>query len=126
LIHERHYSLGQASAARTWVSERLASMREALERLGDEDARVALERLESSDAGGSYPGRPVAKALIDFQAALSELEQMEIVVRDVERGLVDFPALREGEEVYLCWLEEEAEIGYWHRPDAGFAGRQAL
>ena len=52
---------------------------------------------------------------------------MEIVLRDLERGLVVFPSMREGREVYLCWVErEEDEIAYWHDLEAGFAGRQPL
>ena len=47
-------------------------------------------------------------------------------LESVQQGLVDFPSIREGREVYLCWLEGEQEIGYWHDVDAGFAGRQPL
>jgi hypothetical protein len=48
------------------------------------------------------------------------------VLRDLDRGLVDFPSVREGREVYLCWTEDEQEIGYWHDLEDGFAGRQPL
>ena len=51
---------------------------------------------------------------------------MEIVLRDLERGLIDFPAIREGREVYLCFEEGEDEIGYWHDPETGFDGREPL
>jgi hypothetical protein len=52
---------------------------------------------------------------------------MEVVLRDLERGLVDFPALRDGREVYLCWVErEEDTIDFWHDVDAGYAGREPL
>jgi hypothetical protein len=126
LRHERHYTLAQASASRPWVAQRLERMRSAIAELGATDAREALSRIDS-DVGGGFPGRPVARALLELHAALSELQEMDVVVRDVERGLVDFPSLRDGEEVYLCWLEsEEDEIGWWHEPDAGFAGRQPL
>ena len=54
------------------------------------------------------------------------LEAVDIVLRDVDRGLIDFPAVRGGAEVYLCWLLDEDEIGYWHEPDAGFPGRRPL
>jgi hypothetical protein len=49
-----------------------------------------------------------------------------VVLRDVERGLIDFPALRDGQEVYLCWLIDEDEISCWRELDAGFAGRRPL
>jgi hypothetical protein len=49
-----------------------------------------------------------------------------IVVKGVARGLVDFSSLRDDREVYLCWIEGEIEIAFWHEIDAGFAGRQPL
>ena len=49
-----------------------------------------------------------------------------VLVKDVDAGLVDFPALREGEEVLLCWHLGEDEIGYWHGLEDGFAGRRPL
>ena len=49
-----------------------------------------------------------------------------ILLKDPDRGLVDFPVLREGREVYLCWLLGETTIEFWHDIDAGFAGRQPL
>ena len=55
-----------------------------------------------------------------------ELRELEVVLRDLDRGLVDFPSLRDGREVYLCWQEGEDEIGFWHEPDAGFGGRRPL
>jgi hypothetical protein len=126
LRHDRHYTLAQANAARPWVAQRLERMRAAIAELGHADAQQALAQIET-DVGGAFPGRPVARALLELHKALGELQEMEIVMRDVERGLVDFPSLRDGNEVYLCWLEsEEDEIGWWHEPEAGFAGRQPL
>ena len=61
---------------------------------------------------------------------LSNLEQeisdSGIIVRDSERGLVDFPALWDAREVYLCWIFGESNIQFWHEIDTGFAGRQPL
>ena len=125
--HKRHYTLEQASAVRGWVARRVQSIRESQERLAGlgAHARAGIEALDSQ-AGGSYPGRDVAESLVAISRALNELDAVDVVVRDVARGLVDFPALRDGEEVYLCWLLDEEEIGFWHLPDAGFAGRQPL
>jgi hypothetical protein len=47
-------------------------------------------------------------------------------IKDINTGLLDFPALRAGHEVYLCWKVGEPEIGFWHEIDAGFAGRQPI
>jgi Uncharacterized conserved protein (DUF2203) len=125
--HQRHYSLSEATAARGWVAERVGWIRAARARLVALGPRVgdALAALDP-DAGGSYPGVAVARSLVELSRAAGELEAVDIVLRDVDRGLVDFPALRDGEEVYLCWLVDETEIGYWHEPDAGFTGRRPL
>jgi|SRR5947209_2492657 len=125
--HERHYTLEQARAARSWVAERVSWIRDARARLVGLGPRAsdALAELDI-DTGGAYPGREIARPLVELSRALGELEAMDVVLRDVDRGLVDFPALREGEEVYLCWLLDEDEIRYWHPPDAGFGGRQPL
>jgi hypothetical protein len=58
--------------------------------------------------------------------AVEQLERLGVLVKDLDRGLVDFPALRDGEEVLLCWQVGEEEIGYWHGVDEGFAGRKPL
>ena len=58
--------------------------------------------------------------------AVEELESLGVQVKDLDRGLVDFPALREGEEVLLCWQVGEDEVAFWHGVDEGFAGRKPL
>jgi hypothetical protein len=125
--HEHHYTLEQANALRGWVTERVQRIRHARDRIAavGAEARAALAALDS-DTGGSYPGRELALPLVELARSLGELQAVDIVLRDVDRGLIDFPALREGEEVYLCWLLDEEQIGFWHEPDAGFAGREPL
>jgi hypothetical protein len=125
--HERHYTLEQASAVRGWVADRVAAIRDARARLVSigSEATQAIESLDP-DAGGTYPGRSVARPLVELSRAIAELQAVEVVLRDIDRGLVDFPALRDGEEIYLCWLVDEDEIGFWHEPDAGFGGRKPL
>ena len=121
--HERHYSLEEASALLPRVAELLATMRRARDRLGDAEAREALEAAGQSNGGGE-PGKVVSEGFLELREAMLELRGLGIVLRDLDRGLVDFPALRDGREVYLCW--EEGEPGFWHEPDAGFGGRRPL
>src|SRR5947209_4550784 len=109
--HQRHYTLEQANAVKSWVADRVCSIRrwqESLVELGAH-ARAGIASLDPQ-TGGSYPGRDVATALVSLSRALNELDAVDVVVRDVQRGLVDFPTLRDGEEVYLCWLVDEDEI----------------
>lgn len=123
--HTRHYTLEEARGKRAWVASRVETARFALDVLASPDGRRALSELDAK-TGGAWPGRPVARATLDLQRAIAELQAADIVVRDVVRGLVDFPAVRDGEEVYLCWLVDEPEIEHWHELDAGFAGRRRL
>jgi hypothetical protein len=63
----------------------------------------------------------------DSAAALAELESGGIVLRQLDRGLVDFPArLVDGTVVLLCWQVDEEDVAWWHLPEAGFAGRRPL
>ena len=123
--HERHYTVAQANAAIDWVRERIERMRVAREQLGDEDARAALTEAAPGNGGGE-PGTVVSEAFIDLRDALAELQGVDVVLRDLDRGLIDFPALRDGREVYLCLEDGEDEIGYWHDLEAGFGGREPL
>jgi hypothetical protein len=125
--HTRHYTLEQAMAVRGWVSQRVTWVRDSRAVLAALGGRVrsAVGNLDPQ-AGGSYPGREVARPLVELSRAIAELEAVEVILRDVENGLIDFPAIRDGQEVYLCWLVDEAEITHWHPLDAGFGGRQPL
>ncbi len=123
--HTRHYTLEEANAALGWVAEAIASLRSAREGLSDEEAREALAEAGPQNGGGD-PGRVVSEAFLQLRDTLARLQDAEVVLRDLDRGLVDFPAIRDDREVYLCWVEGEDEIGYWHDLEAGFAGREPL
>jgi hypothetical protein len=125
VIHERHYSLEEASELPPRVVELIEKMRAARDRLGDKEAREALSEAGPTNGGGD-PGRTVSEGFLELRESMLRLRELEVVLRDLDRGLLDFPALRDGREVYLCWQEGEDAIGYWHEPDAGFAGRRPL
>ena len=123
--HERHYTVEQAEAARPWVAERVGRIQDALETLRTPAAQTAMEDLDAT-VGGAWPGADVAAAVLSLFSAAEQLEAMDIVLRDADRGLVDFPSIRDGEQIYLCWQAGEPRVAWWHEPDAGFAGRQPL
>jgi hypothetical protein len=123
--HERHYTVEQAEAARPWVAERVERIQSALAQLRSPSARAAFEEMDAT-TGGAWPGTAIATAVLALLTAAEQLEAMDIVLRDADRGLVDFPSIRDGEEVYLCWQAGEPRVAFWHDPDAGFAGRQPL
>ena len=122
---ERHYTVEQANAALAWVVERIDRLRAARVGLNDEEARTALQEAGPTNGGGT-PGRVVSDAFLEMRNALLELQAMEVVLRDLDRGLVDFPSIRDGREVFLCWEEGEDEIAFWHDVDSGYGGRRPL
>lgn len=107
------------------MAERLAALRDARQRLTDAEAREELAEGAPGNGGGSR-GRQVGEAFVTLQGGVGEFEERGIVLRDLDRGLIDFPAIRDEREVYLCWIEGEPDIEYWHDLDAGYAGRQPL
>jgi hypothetical protein len=129
--HPRHFSLDEATQA-------VAHVAPLLERLKDLHASALplASRLEALwrrlDTGDQVLDEiATLQQQLDAQShdadqILQRLEEMGCVVRDAQRGLVDFPAQANGAEFYLCWHLEEEAIGYWHGLDEGFTGRKPL
>ena len=67
------------------------------------------------------------QGLIDQMAAgVARIDALGLTLRDIEHGLVDFPALVSGRQVWLCWQRGETTVGFWHGHEAGFSGRRPL
>ena len=125
MIHDRHFTLEEANAELARIEPMLVALRNAKNQLLDDEAREALTEASPTNGGGE-PGKQVGEAFLMVRGILAELNEAGIVVRDVDRGLIDFPSLIDGEEVYLCWQLGEDEIGFWHDLESGFTGRQPL
>lgn len=125
MIHDRHFSVEEANAALDWVVRRIEEVREARDRLAEPEAHTVLAEAAPANGGGES-GRVVGEAFRDVRRLLVEVQATGIVLRDLDRGLVDFPAILDGREVYLCWELGEDEVAYWHDLDTGFGGRKPL
>jgi hypothetical protein len=123
--HARHFTVEEARAELPWVMDRLAALRDARDRLTDTEARKALADGSPTNGGGS-PGKIVGEAFVELQQGIAAFDQRGIVLRDLDSGLIDFPSLRDGTEIYLCWIDGETDIEFWHELDAGYAGRRRL
>lgn len=91
-----------------------------------DEVKTAAEAADKG-GGGISAGVVYAKALTELTSRIAELEILGVQLKDFERGLVDFPSLRDGRVVLLCWqMGEGDELEWWHDVDAGFAGRTPL
>ena len=129
----RHFTPEEANAA-------LEHVRPLVEQLvvGRAEHIAALERQEELETkirgnGGGIPPVQLADATADVETRARRLAQLVDAiaghgaeVKDVDSGLIDFPALRNGETVLLCWQLGEDEIAFWHGTEDGFTGRRPL
>jgi hypothetical protein len=122
--HQRHYTLDEARAQLPWVMEQLALLRSARGRMSGSGESPQQEVAPVN--GGGTRAKQVGEAALELEAGVAALAGRDIVLRDLDRGLIDFPSIRQGKEIYLCWVDGEEDIHFWHDLDAGYAGRQPL
>jgi hypothetical protein len=107
------------------IVARIQRSHKAVSRYRDE-IKKAAEAAEHG-GGGIDQGVHYATVLSEFTLALTDLEALGVQLKDFERGLVDFPSVRDGRMVLLCWqMGEGDEVEWWHDLDTGFAGRTPL
>jgi hypothetical protein len=89
-------------------------------------AKHAAQGAENG-GGGMDPGAKYAALLVELSTKAGELESLGIQLKDYHQGLIDFPSMREGRVVLLCWKADEGDrLEWWHDVESGFAGRQPL
>jgi hypothetical protein len=126
----RHFTVEQANATLPLVRRIVSDLLALHPRW-----RAAVAAFESEQAAVTASGETEAARLArlaagqlagEIETCLEELEQVGCVFKGFDAGLVDFPTLLDGREVYLCWQHDEPRVEHWHEVDGGFAGRQPL
>ena len=119
---DRYYDVAEANsqiAELTTLFERVLVLRTQLKRL-----------VPGGPSGGHKPrseDRHVVRALMaTLDDTTEQIAALGCVIKDVEIGLVDWPARHQGRDIWLCWRYGEAEVGFWHEVDAGYAGRRPV
>lgn len=122
-MSERRYTVAEANACLPVLRESLPRLRDARQALIDASERLTA-RVAADPGGVSEPAWfPAQQALKTEMLALADLG---LVLRDTQIGLVDFPAERDGEPVYLCWKLGEDEVAFYHGDRSGLSGRTPL
>lgn len=122
----KYFTLPEANEAlsiiRPWVEEVMRIRQRVLE--SQPETWSAIE--ESAGNGGSPL---LSKLVFDFErfdALIHQIQDKGAQIKDINIGLLDFPALKDGREVCLCWKYGEGDIAHWHEIDAGYAGRRGI
>ncbi len=124
--HERLFTISEANHLIPQLNARLTSVRQAkavLARTRD-DIRRASARAEYG--GGSAVGPLYISSLHQISSNLQAIQEMGVLVKDVDLGLCDFPHLRDGRVVFLCWKYGEPEVKWWHETTNGYKDRCPL
>lgn len=121
----KHYTRDEARALLPQVREWLDRLEQLREQLLLDDQRLQGLLQPGADTGGELVNN-WARDLAGIQNVLLEFDRREILIKDPDRGLLDFPAIIAGREVFLCWEKDEDDIEFWHDIDAGYAGRERL
>jgi hypothetical protein len=122
---KKHYTRDQARALLPQIRQWLKQLSALRQKLSDSDQRLARLMAGGNDVGGESVNRWVRVAA-DVKSMLAEFQRREIQIKDLDRGLIDFPAILEGKEVFLCWEQDEEDIEFWHDLHSGYAGRERL
>ena len=123
--YNTHYTREEARALLPQIRNWLKGLETCRESLTKQDEKLATLRTEAGDLGGKLVNR-WARTLADARSLLLEFSSREIEIKDLSRGLIDFPSIIDGKEVYLCWENGEDDIEFWHELEAGYAGRTPL
>ena len=132
-MNRRLFTVKEASDLIPWLEEKLkelallySRLRQAQSDYQDLSRRRNNNGHSSSDEEIESARKDVTRFSGQIESGMEVILQEGILIRHIENGLVDFPSLREGREVYLCWLLGEKDIGFWHETNVGYSSRQPL
>ena len=125
-IKSKFFSVEEANAYIPQLLIYIPRIQILMKSLTDEYLDVDKARKKVQMNGGSMQGADYLNCVLKINYLTDELESKGCVLKGIEHGLVDFPSLRDGKEVYLCWKNPEQQIEYWHDIQSGFTGRQRI
>ena len=122
------FTIDEANGFLPGIIPKLESIKRSYESISSlrEPVKAAAAGAEQG-GGGMKSGSKYVKSLYQVGKLTTELAELGVQLKDHTRGLIDFPAMRDGQVILLCWqLGEEPQINWWHEVEAGFAGRKPL
>lgn len=123
--YSRHFTVDEANAVLPFIAPLLHKIRAILADLKAWESEI-LRALHGQRGNGTPMAPEVVGALERLQQLSEEVESYGCIVKDYRQGIVDFPALLDGQEVFLCWQYGEETVQFWHPLDEGFASRSPI
>jgi hypothetical protein len=123
---ERVFSLFEANQLIPQLQSHLSQVQRGKSVLLRTRDEVRKASAQASVGGGTSVGAHYVKSLQSVSANLQAIQELGVLVKDIDMGLCDFPHVRDGRVVYLCWKIGEKEIGWWHETSTGYRDRCPL
>ena len=121
----KHYTRDEARQLLPLVKQWLEELSRAREMIAHYGERLTKGMEGGNDLGGEMVNKYI-KTLAAWKEILTRFQNREIQIKDLDRGLIDFPAFVAGKEVFLCWEKGEEDIEFWHDLASGYGGREKL
>ena len=125
-MNKRFFTVSEANALIPFLTERVEQLRCVYDELKDSYKNRTHPAQDIQSNGGMPVDGRYFHLICNLQTVSSEIDSKGCQIKDLDTGLIDFPTIWEGREVFLCWQLGESEVEFWHEVDAGFAGRQPL
>ena len=123
---QKHFTVEEANALLPELRQIFADIHAEIDRLEANEGELVKSMERVIENGGGKRLEQLFRSSDLIRERLARVAELGVQVKDVRRGLLDFPAIRDGEEVLLCWLTDEPSVEYWHDLENGFAGRRRL
>ncbi len=122
-VTKKYFTVAEANRALPYVSRIVAEITECYAQVVG--LRQQIDDCACEQQQGTHQ-LDYERSMDHLSDLLDELHQVGVELKDFEKGLLDFPAMHQGREIYLCWQRGEQCVQAWHELDAGFAGRQEV
>ena len=120
------FSLEEANSMLPELSKKLVRIRQLYSDVAEMREQATAAASASEFGGGMKGGSGYVRSLYEIGKITTEINAAGVQLKDYTRGLIDFPAIIGGKEVFLCWEQDEDDIEFWHDLDTGYAERERL
>ena len=125
-MDERIFTLAEAESLLPELRSLLREISDSWNHIRDLNPDIQKARDAAPFDGFSKSGVDYVESVSHLMVLIHQVKDMGVLLKDADKGLCDFPYMRQGRVVYLCWQLGEDSIGYWHDIETGFAGREPL